>query len=137
MVFLSLCLGAVLVEYVASQANDMIEMFIPRLASASAMSIQLALLLAPAVVTAIVTVFGIHGRAKVTLNALPAMATSALALLLTVPLFTPGLRFALESQPTWRILSNADALIIGAGALVSLFFLWSQRGSFRRHDKRR
>jgi hypothetical protein len=48
-----------------------------------------------------------------------------------------GLAFNLMTQDTWHLLSNAEALVIGVGALVSLFFLWTQRRNFRHHDKRK
>ena len=135
MVFLSVCLGLVLVDHVATQAIDMLGLFTPKQHSASQATINLALLLAPAIVTSVVTAFSVHGRVRVTLNLVPALAASMLAVLLAVPLLSRGLAFNLMSQPTWRILSNAEALVIGAGALVSLFFLWTQRRNFRKHGK--
>jgi hypothetical protein len=55
--------------------------------------------------------------------------------LLAVPMLPRGLAFNLMTQDAWRILSNAEALVIGAGALVSLFFLWTQRRNFRSLDR--
>lgn len=137
MVFLSVCLGAVLVDHVAPQAADMLGLFSPGAGGSQHSSIDLSLLLLPAFVTSILAVFSVHGRLKVTLNIFPAAAASMLVVLLVVPLLSPGLSFALQNQPTWRILDNAEALVIGCGAAVSLFFLWSQRRDFRRHDKRK
>lgn len=137
MVFLSVCLGAVLVQYVGSQAIDMLGLFTPKANSASQTTIDLCLLLAPAIVTTIVMALSVHGRLKVVLNAVPAAAASMLVVLLTVPLLPKGLMFALMGQPAWRLLSNAEALVVGVGALVSLFFLWTQRRNFRHHDKRK
>jgi hypothetical protein len=136
LVFLSVCLGVVLLETVAAEANDMIAMFIPKISSESAMVIQFALLLGPAIATSVFTVLSMRGRVRVMANAIPAAASSMLMLLMAIPLLPKGLRFALESQYAWRILSNAEALVIGLGALVSLFFLWTQR-SLGRHDKKR
>lgn len=137
LVFLSLCLGAVLVEYVAGEANSLVTLFSEQAGSASASSIQLALLFAPTIVTLVVTIFSMHGKLKVPLNILPALGASALAILLTVPLLPFGLRFALEEQAIWEHLVKAQALVVGAGAVVSLAFLWTQRRSLKHHDKRR
>lgn len=137
MVFLSLALGAVLVQYVASEANTLMHLMSAHVSPVSVSTVQLALLLIPAAVTSVVTVFSMHGRLKTVLNFFPAAAAGALAVLLAVPLFPPGLRFALEKQQAWHYLSNAEALVIGIGAAVSLFFLWTQRASFKHHDKRR
>jgi len=137
MVFLSLALGAILVQYVASEANTMLHLMSAHVSSVSTSTIQLALLLIPAAITSVVTLFSTHGRLKVMLNFLPAAATGALAVLLAVPLLPPGLRNAFQGQPAWRYVSNAEALVVGVGAAVSLFFLWTQRASFKQHDKRK
>ena len=137
LVFLSMSLGAVLLNSVAAEANDMIAMFMPRISLATEMGIEFALLLGPAVATSIFTLFSLHGRIKVAANVFPAAASAMLAVLLAVPLLPPGLRYALESQQVWRILSGAEALVMGLGAVVSLFFLWTQRGALRHHDKRK
>lgn len=137
MVFLSLCLGAVLVEYVAGDANSLLSLFSSRTGSFSASSMQLALLVAPAAVTSVVTVFSIHSKPKVMLNLFPALAASLLALLLVVPLLTPGLRHALMSQMVWKELVRAQALVVGSGALVSLIFLWFQRRHFKQPERKR
>ena len=137
LVFLSLCLGAVLVQYVASEANTLIHLMSSRVSPISTSSIQLLLLVAPAAVTMVVTVFSVHGRIKGLVNLLPSVAAGALLLLLAVPLLPPGLRYNLQGQQAWRYISNAEALVVSAGAVVSLFFLWTQRSLFQHKDKRR
>jgi hypothetical protein len=137
LVFLSLCLGAVLVQYVASEANNFLQLMSTHVNAVSTMSVQLLLLLAPAAVTCVVTLFSVHGRMKNIVNFLPAVASSALFVLLAVPLLPPGLKHSMEAQQAWHYLSNADALVVSAGALVSLCFLWTQRNFFQHQDKRR
>ncbi|HZM64500.1 MAG TPA: hypothetical protein VFB59_05180 [Candidatus Saccharimonadales bacterium] len=137
LVFLSLCLGAVLVQYVAGEANSLITLFSKQEGTLSASGIQLTLLLAPAIVTCIVSVLSVHGKLKTMLNILPALASSALGMLLVIPLLPSGLRFELETEQVWQVLVKSQALVVGAGALVSLTFLWMQRGSFKHHDKRK
>lgn len=136
LVFLSLCLGTVLVQYVASEANTLIHLATPHISPISTSSVQLLLLVAPAAITTIVTVFSVRGRAKNAVNVLPAAAASALLVLLAVPLFPPGLRYNLQGQQAWHYLSNAEALVVSAGAVVSLFFLWTQRNFFKQREKR-
>jgi len=137
LVFLSLCLGAVLVQYVAGEANSLLSLFSAKTGSVSAASVQLVLLFAAALVTCVLTVFSVRGEIKISLNVLPAVAATLLALLLAVPLLAPGLRYAIEGQALWRQLTNAQALVVGLGAVISLFFLWTQRATFRSKDKRR
>jgi len=137
LVFLSVCLGAVLVDHVAGEANMIAGSFSPTTNSVSQTTIELCLLLIPAIVTTIIMAFSVHGRIKVVLNFFPAAASSMLMVLLAIPMLPRGLAFNLMTQDAWRLLANAEALVIGAGALVSLFFLWTQRRNFRHHDKRK
>jgi len=137
LVFLSACLGSVLVEHVGPDAITVFGSFSSKPNSLSATTIQLLLLLVPTVVTTVVMALSVHGKLRVFLNMLPAAAASMLLVLLLVPLLPRGLAFELMHQPTWRILSNSEALVMTLGAIVSLLFLWSQRRNFRHHDKRK
>ena len=137
MVFLSVCLGAVLVDHVSNDANLIVGSFSPTTNSLSQTTIELLLLLVPTVTTAVIMALSVHGRLRIFLNLFPAAASSMLLVLLAVPMLPRGLAFALMTQPTWRMLSNAEALVIGIGAIISLFFLWTQRRNFRNHDKRK
>lgn len=135
MVFLSVCLGAVLVDHVAGDADLIVNSFSPTTNSLSQTTIELLLLLVPTVLTAVIMAFSVQGRIRVFLNIFPAAASSILLVLLAVPMLPRSLAFNLMTQDVWRILSNAEALVIGAGALVSLFFLWTQRRNFRAQEK--
>ncbi|HET8671347.1 MAG TPA: hypothetical protein VFM05_12190 [Candidatus Saccharimonadales bacterium] len=137
MVFLSLCLGYVLVQFVANDADSLIGFVAPDAESLSASSLKLIMLFTPVVLTMIIMAFSIHGRLRVGLNALPAAATSLLTFLLAVPLFTPGLQYAIQSQNVWYEVHQAQALIVGAGALVSMVFLWSQRRRAKHAEEHR
>jgi len=137
LVFLSVCLGAVLVDHVASDANMIVGSFSPTTNSLSQTTIELCLLLVPAVITTIIMSFSVHGRLKVVLNFFPAVASSMLLVLLAIPMLPHGIAFAFMIQPSWRMLSNAEAMVISLGALVSLFFLWTQRRNFRGHNKKK
>lgn len=138
MAFLSLCLGYVLVQFVANDANSLISFIAPNADSISASTLKLVMLFMPVVLTAIIMLLSVRGRVRVALNALPAAGTSVLGLLLAVPLFTPGLQHAIESQQVWQQVHGAQAMIVGASAFVSLVFLWAQRKGFKspEHHKR-
>ncbi|HKU18983.1 MAG TPA: hypothetical protein VJP80_06995 [Candidatus Saccharimonadales bacterium] len=137
MVFLSLCLGEVLVQYVASQANDLLHFVAPHASKVSTTTMQLMLLLAPAVVTALVTVLSVRGRLKTLVNILPATAASLLAVLLAAPILPGGFKHSLHSETAWHYIANSQALVVGAGAAISLAFLWTQRRLFRLRDDKR
>ena len=137
MVFLSVCLGVVLVEHVAPDISLVLGSFKSGQNVVGGIATELALLLAPVLTTAILASFSVHGRAKWWLNLIPAAATSMLLVLLVVPLLSRGIAFGLMTDPAWRILSNSEAIVVGVGAAVSLLFLWKQRASLRHHDKKR
>lgn len=136
MVFLSLCLGEVMVRYVAGNANSMLTWMAPNLSPLSASLTQIGILLLPVVLTSVFMIFSVRGRLRVLLNILPATGVGLLGVLLVVPLLPPGLKFAIQGETLWYQLTKAQALIVGASALVSLFFLWMQRRSLGRRDER-
>jgi hypothetical protein len=134
MAFLSVCLGYVLVELVAKDANSLISFLAPKTGSLSQTTWQLATLLLPVALTSVIMVFSIKGKLRVSLNVLPAAATSVLIVLLAVPLCTPGLRFAIQAEALWHYLNQAQALTVGAGAFISLLFLWTQRRTAKKSE---
>jgi hypothetical protein len=135
MVFLSLCLGQVLVQTVGTEAITFINFVVPNAGAISQSTAQLIMLFAPAVLTSIFMALTIHGKLRVALNVIPATGVGALVVLLGVPLLTPGLRYAIQAEGLWHQLFSAQALIITIAATASLLFLWSQRRSARQHEK--
>ena len=135
MVFLSLCLGEILVKYVGNDTNSLISLFSKHgSGSVGKSTVLLVFLIGPAVATAVFMLFSVHGKAKVLINLLPAVATSFLGLLLAVPLLAPGLRYHIETNSLWLQLSRAEDFIVGIGALISLVFMWSQRRGHKHHE---
>jgi hypothetical protein len=128
LVFMSLCLGYVLVELVAKDPGSLVN-FLTRADSFSQATWQLGMLFLPVVLTSVFTAFSIHGHWRTMVNVVPAIAVSALGVLLAVPLVTPGLREAIQDGPLWPIINDAQPLVVSVGAFVSLVTLWSQRKS--------
>ncbi|HEX8762796.1 MAG TPA: hypothetical protein VF733_03475 [Candidatus Saccharimonadales bacterium] len=135
MVFLSLCLGYVLVDLVAKDSNSLIKFLTPHTGSLSETTWNLVILLTPVVLTCVMMIFSVKERWKVLLNILPAAATSVLLASLAVPLLTPGLRHAMQSQALWQQINRAQSFIIVLGACISLIMLWAQRKTMRGEKK--
>lgn len=135
MVFLSLCLGYVLVDLVAQDANSLIKFLTPHTGSLSETTWHLIILLTPVIMTCVMMIFSVKERWKVLLNVFPAAATSVLLVSLAVPLLTPGLRSVLQSQTPWQQINRAQAFIIVIGACISLIMLWTQRKTMRGEKK--
>jgi hypothetical protein len=125
-VFLSLCLGDVLVQFASKDAGSFVNLFSGSEA-ARTYGTSLALLLIPAVFTMIVMIGTVRSKFRLLLNVLPAAATGFLGVLLAEPLFAPGLRSAIANTQAWHNMQQLQVLIVSAGTIVSLLFLWLQR----------
>lgn len=128
MVFLGLCLGEVMLKYVGADANSVLHFLLPHASgTVSVSTIDLFLLLGPAVATAVFMVFSVRGKIRMLINIFPAAGTTFLGVLLVVPILAPGLRYAIENLSLWQNLLRAQDLIVGVSALMSLIYLWAQR----------
>lgn len=140
LVFLSLCLGDVLVQFVAPDANSFLQLFsahIPANADKGNDTVKLILLLLPVVLTAIFMIRTVSGKAKLALNLLPAVGVGLLGALLIVPLLPPGLSHNIVDSSLWAQVQKAQNLIVGTSALACLLVLWLQRPQAGKRDKKR
>lgn len=123
LVFLSACLGTVLLRFVGDDASYFAGMFLPWL---SGDNLKLALLLLPVVLTALFMIKTIKGG-QLLFNVLPAVGTGLVLALLIVPLLPSDYAVQVQSSTIWGQLLQLQALVVGASALACLVFLWSQR----------
>ena len=130
LVFLSLCLGNVLVQFIAPDANSFLTLFsahVPRGIDTGNNSIKIILLLLPVVLTAIFMIRTVRGHGRLALNLLPAVGVGLLGGLLIVPLLPAGLSHNIIDSSLWSQAQRAQDLIVGTSALVCLLVLWLQR----------
>lgn len=127
MVYLSVCLGAVMVRYVASSANSLLGWIAPHASPVASSTLQLATFLLPVIATCVFFLFSVKGHFKALMNLIPATAASALGVLIAVPLLPSSVRFDIQDQALWTQLTGLQALLVGLSALYILFALWSQR----------
>ena len=141
LVFLSLCLGDVLTQFVAGDANDLLGLLASSNAhtpvSASSNNLKLVLLLLPVVLTTVFMVRTVRGTSRLLLNILPAAGVGLLGALLVVPLLPPGLAHNIVISPLWDQAQRAQDLIVGGSALVCLLVLWLQRPKTGGEGKKR
>jgi hypothetical protein len=133
-VFLSLCLGSVLVRFAGDDAKSFVNL-VSGNAVLSDYGISLALLLLPAVSTMVVMIGTVRGKFRSLLNILPALSVGLLAILLAEPLFSAGLRGAIATTAVWHHVQQAQVLVVCLGSLISLLFLWLQRPKHGGRDK--
>jgi hypothetical protein len=130
LVFLSLCLGSVLVQFVAKDVANLFSLFAaqaPHSVAVANNNTKLLLLLTPVVLTAIFMIRTVRGKGRLVLNLLPAAGVGLLGALLVVPLLPPGLSHNIVRSPLWDQVQNAQSTIVGACAVVCLLVLWLQR----------
>ncbi|HSW85346.1 MAG TPA: hypothetical protein VLF79_01880 [Candidatus Saccharimonadales bacterium] len=131
LVFLSLCLGAVLVQFVANDANVFLAQHsikVPQLADSGGNNfVKIVLLLLPVLLTAIFMIRTVNGKGKMALNLLPAAGVGLLGALLVVPLLPAGLSHNIIDSTLWHQARSAQDLIVAASAIVCLLVLWLQR----------
>jgi hypothetical protein len=135
-VFLSLCVGSVLVRFVGYDAQSFMGLFTAN-KTVSDTYVSLGLLLVPVVFTMLVMIGTARGKLRSVFNILPAIAVGVVWLMLAEPLFSPGLRGTMEGTSTWGQLQHAQSLVVGVSTLISLLFLWLQRPRSREEGKRR
>jgi hypothetical protein len=131
--FMSLCVGEVLVQYVASDTGSFVSTFAGHSGNVSESTIKLALLLAPPVFTAIFMFHSVRGSVKLAFNVLPAIGAGLLTALLVKPLLSSAFQKTLERSSLWHQFSQAQTLVVSASALFSLLFLWLQRHGSNEH----
>jgi hypothetical protein len=141
LVFLSLCLGDVLVQFVAGDTNAFMTTFSSSPAAQSVArsgsDVKLLLLLLPVVLTTVFMIRTVKG-ARLVLNILPAAGVGLLGGLLVVPLLSSGLSNNIVNSSLWTQVTRAQDLIVGASAVVCLLVLWMQRpktGGDEKHGK--
>lgn len=127
LVFLSLCLGQVLVQFAGPEAIKTVGILAGGTGWTSPSIVSLALLFLPAIFTTIIMVGTVKGHAKLMFNILPAVSVGILSLLLAVPLLSTSMRLSIEMAPVWGLVQGLQPLAIGLSAIISILFLWLQR----------
>lgn len=128
-VFLSLCLGNVLVQFIGPDAGTILASTAaraPHMPPASQSYFNLILLLIPVVFTMLIMIHTVKG-AKLAFNLLPAIGASVLGVLLAVPLLSAGLTGELTQLTVWHKLEALQPLVLSVTTLLCLLFLWMQR----------
>jgi hypothetical protein len=87
---------------------------------------KLVLLLLPAALTTLFMI-GTVKKSRLVLNLLPAVAVGCLVTVIVPPTLPGGVFHNLTDTSFWAHISRLQPAIVGAGALITMFFLWAQR----------
>jgi len=129
-VFLSLCLGDVLVQFVSPDANQFLALFsahVPKGIDNGNNTIKILLLVLPVILTAIFMIKTVSGYPKLILNLLPALGVGLLGGLLITPLLPSSLSHNIIDSSLWTQLQQTQDVIVSVSAVVCLVVLWLQR----------
>jgi hypothetical protein len=133
-VFLSLCLGDVLVQFTG---NDAVSIFTGASVNAQlpASTIKLLLLLLPAVLTVLFMIGTVKNSQKY-FNVLPAVGAGVLTSLFVVPQLPPGLSHAITGSDIWHQIVTYQSGLVALSTLICLLFLWMHRPKHEKEGKK-
>jgi hypothetical protein len=131
LVFLSLCLGDVLAQFVVADANSLTGLLssahVKATINPTSNTWRIGLILLPTVITAVIMVHTIKGNSKMILNILPAAGVGLVGALLVVPLLPLGTAQDIVNTSLWSQITRVQDVIVGGSALACLSVLWLQR----------
>lgn len=131
LVFLSLCLGAVLSQFVTNDTNSLTGLLSSSKITATIHPTdntwRLVLLLLPVIITALLMIRTIRGNSRMIINLLPAAGVGLLGALLVVPLLPATVAQDIINSSLWGQIIRFQGLIVGLSGLICLIMLWLQR----------
>lgn len=122
-VYLSLCLGFVLYFFDSHSAASAAHT-LPVHIKTTSMTVNLVLLLGPALLAMLIQLHSLHGNKKM-LNLIPALFCGLFAALIVVPVLPASLMQGMASTSYWHTLIKYEGTIVGIGAAVALIFFWA------------
>jgi hypothetical protein len=141
LVFLSLCLGDVLTQFVATNSNTLSGLLSSSHVTATLHPTnntwRLVLLLLPVVITAAFMVHSVKGNSRKILNILPAAGVGLVGALLVVPLLPAATAETIINNSLWNQLTTYQGVIVVASAIACLSMLLVQqpKGGKGKHSK--
>lgn len=131
LVFLSLCLGDVLAQFVPSEANSLNGFLSSSHVNATIQPTdnnwKIALIALPVLVTTLIMIRSIKGNSRTVINLLPAVGLGLVGALLIVPLLPLGASQGIMNSTLWEQLTRIQGIVVVVSALACLTFLWMQR----------
>ncbi len=124
LVFLALCAGSVVNEFLGSDFLQFFNSFFPTSSTGVHSAATIGFLVLPAVLTMIFMRKSV-GASKFLLNLIPALLSGVLLTLLVVPLLADGTAYTIMSSDAWNTLQQFQGVTVGAAALASFLILWS------------
>ena len=125
-IFLTLCMGFVLVEFIASNTISLITAFYPNAGQLGYSTTKIILLLLPSVLTMIFMFNSISGSKRL-FNILPSIVVGLLLILLLQPMLPESINKTILASNYWAEYQKFETFIIGGGSLFCLALVWTNR----------
>jgi hypothetical protein len=125
-IFLSLCLGYVLMQFVSPDAHELLALFSAHVArgiDAGNIWPRIILLLLPPLLTSLSLTKSVKGNKKY-LNILPGLGVGLLLAMILSPIFPFHLANNIIKSELWLELKKHQAIIVGLSGLVSVIMIW-------------
>ena len=130
LVFLSICLGNLLTQFVASTANPLKRFF----TSSPVINelhpndnCKLLLLLVPVIITMLAMLHSVKGNVLKIFNGIMALGAGLVGSLLVVPLLPTATAQSIVNSALWVQIANHQATIVSLSAALCLIGLWLQK----------
>ena len=121
-VFLALCAGLVLNDYIGADARFAASIVAPKSTSLITQAVSISLILLPAIVGMVELRKKVSGL-KLALGIIPATTTGLLVALSVVPYLSPITREQIRALTLWHNIFDVRGLILGVGVLFSIVLL--------------
>ncbi len=121
--FLTLCGGFAAITLSGSDIQHLIGK--TKITSLTSNNISLVLLIAPLLLTLLLTFKNAAGSRRRLLQLIPALCAGGLLAAVAAPMFSDSLNTNLSGSQVWKDLQSIQSYIVGAGLLASLLLIWS------------
>lgn len=121
--FLALCGGFAAITLSGSDIEHLVGQ--TKLTSLTSNSVDLVLLLAPLLLTLLLTLKAAASKNQALMQIVPALCAGGLLAVVAAPMFSDSLNIDITTSPFWKDLQNIESYIVGAGLLSSLLLVWA------------
>ena len=133
--FLALCGGFALLSLSGGDIQHLVGK--TRISSLSSDDVGLVLLLAPLLITLLLTFRSIAKKGLKAAHLVPALCAGGLLAIVAAPMFNGALNIDITQSAFWNHLQDAESYIAGIGLLASLLLVWSAGLSNSKHHSKK
>lgn len=121
--FLALCGGFTTTTLSGSDIDHLVGQ--TKITSLTSNNVDLALLLAPLLLTLLLTFRSVTSKNGRYFSLVPALCAGGLLAAVAAPMFNDVLQANVTSSPFWKQLKDVQSYIVGIGLLISLLLIWT------------